>query len=315
MSITNKKIAITGVTGLIGYHLATELSKNNEVYGFLYDVPDNLSLPKINRIYGDVTKYEDVEKLIKISNPDYVFHLGAWTQALSSQSAPYKTFNTNVLGSLNVLEAIRSLKPDISSVVVASSDKTYGTLISETYTEKHPLNGIYPYDASKSMTDILCRSYRETYNLPVAVIRSCNIYGPADFNTQRIIPGLIESYITGKTFTVRNFGKDVREYLHVSDSVDAYMKVAEYASSGGLEYAFNLSSGEALSTSELVHIFEKISKTVLNKEYIVGGNYEIPVQVPDSSLIRASTGWENKKNLRNSLAEIIDWYKINVYKK
>ena len=248
-----KRVAVTGITGLLGARLANVLAERGfVVYGLVRDEPSNVYLnPKINKVYGNINSLEDVSYFIKKSTPDYIFHLAAQTQAYESITYPYNSFYTNFVGSLNILEAAR-LYSSSTAIVVASTDKAYGELDGDEYIESTPLNGKYPYDASKVTTDILCRSYRHTFEMPIVSTRACNIYGPGDNNTQRLIPGIAKASLTNKEFTIRNGGRDIREYVHVDDVVEAYLKIAEHASNENLHPAFNISSGKAYSTIEAV---------------------------------------------------------------
>jgi CDP-glucose 4,6-dehydratase len=228
---------------------------------------------------------------------------------LESLDIPYETFYTNSVGTLNVLESVRKLCPNIGAVVVASSDKSYGELESDSYTENHPLNGTYPYDASKSITDIICKSYRKTYELPVATIRSCNVYGIGDLNRGRILPALIESFLSGKPFEIRNGGFDKREYIHAEDSARAYIEIAKYINNSGKEGSFNVASGEVFSVLDIVNMFEEAVGEKINKVFTGGKTKEIGSQVLDFSLIIKETNWTPEKKIKDNIPKIIDWYR------
>ena len=232
------------------------------------------------------------------------------TQAYDSLKNPYQTFYSNCLGTINVLEHLR-IFAKCRAIVVASSDKAYGELLNDSYTERHPLNGTYPYDASKSITDIIAKSYRNTYSMPITITRACNIYGKGDFNFQRLIPGLILAHIEQSTFTVRNEGLDLREYIHVDDVVSAYEKVMAYTEDVGLESAFNISSGWVLTTNQVIDKVQSILKDKIKLNYTQVDSLEIKKQALDSSLLRDKTGWHVRKDLTMSLEETINWYVNN----
>src|SRR5690606_32777123 len=126
-----------------------------------------------------------------------VFHLAAQALVSAANRSPVSTFEANIRGTYMLLEACRRADPQ-PAVVVASSDKAYGPHDTLPYTEDFPLQGVFPYDVSKSCTDLLARSYAHTYSMPVAVTRSANIYGPGDLNLSRIIPGTIVSILRGE---------------------------------------------------------------------------------------------------------------------
>jgi CDP-glucose 4,6-dehydratase len=225
--------------------------QGHEVFALIKDENSKSVLSQdTNRIYGDMNRKSDMEYFIQKSNPTHFIHLAAQTQAYDSLRFPYQTFYNNMIGTLNILECLREYGM-CKSIIVASSDKAYGELVGNSYTEDHPLKGIYPYDASKSATDLIANSYRITYELPIVVTRACNIYGVGDYNSQRLIPGIVYSHKKGTVFTLRNNGDDLREYVHVEDVVSAYQKIMHYVAQGGIAGAFNISSGERYTTKQV----------------------------------------------------------------
>lgn len=308
----NKRVAITGITGLLGARLANIMAeKGFVVYGFIRDEPSNIYLnPKINKIYGNTSSMEDVSYFIKKSNPDYIFHLAAQTQALEAVTYPYDSFYTNFVGSLNVLEAAR-LYANATAIVVASTDKAYGELEGDEYLESSPLNGKFPYDASKVTTDILSKSYRHTYNMPVVTTRACNIYGPGDNNTQRLIPGIAKAFLTNKEFTIRNGGRDIREYIHVDDVSEAYIKIAEYVEEKNLYPSFNIASGSRYSTIEVFNMMEKAIGKEINSKIVFDNTKEISKQLMNHDLVTSATGWEPKISFEDGIKDVASWYLNN----
>lgn len=302
-------IAITGATGLLGYNLANYYAKEgHEVFVLLRDEFYNVSLnSNINKIYGNINNKSDVDYFIQKSLPDYFIHLAAQTQAYDSLKYPYNTFYTNMIGTLNVLESLREFDR-AKSIVVASSDKSYGELSDYEYLESHPLNGIYPYDASKSITDILSRSYKKTYNLPIVTTRACNMYGAGDNNRERLIPGIIHAYLNKTEFKIRNGGKDIREYIHVLDVVSAYDAILKYTESNKDVDSFNISSGDRFNTLEVFHMVEDALGMPVDHKIISGNSLEIKKQFMNSSLLTEKTGWFPKHDFRQSLLEIVKWY-------
>jgi CDP-glucose 4,6-dehydratase len=303
------KIAITGATGLLGFHLANYYSDlGNDVYVLLKDEFYKVQLNKnINKIYGNINIKSDVDYFIQKSLPDYFVHLAAQTQAYDSLKYPYNTFYTNIIGTLNVLESLREFD-QCSSILIASSDKAYGELETDEYFENHSLGGVYPYDASKSATDLLCRSYRKTYSMPIVTTRACNMYGVGDSNKERLIPGAIRSFAENNIFKIRNSGKDIREYIHVKDVVLAYDKILKFNEMDGSIESFNISSGERYSTIDVFNMIEKCLGSEIKKVIIDGNSFEIKKQFMNSSLLKEKTGWSPSYSLNSSLQEIIDWY-------
>jgi CDP-glucose 4,6-dehydratase len=307
-----KRVAITGITGLLGARLANIMAeKGFVVYGLIRDEPSNIYLnSKINKIYGNTNSIEDISYFLKKANPDYIFHLAAQTQAYESLTHPYDTFYTNFVGSLNILEAAR-LYVNPTAIVIASTDKAYGELDDDEYLESSPLNGKFPYDASKVTTDILAKSYRHTYNMPIAVTRGCNIYGPGDNNTQRLIPGIAKAFLTNQEFVIRNGGRDIREYIHVDDVSEAYIKIAEHVEEKNLHAAFNISSGNRYSTIEVFNLMEKAIGKEINSKIIFEDAKEISKQLMNHDLLTSATGWEPKIKFEDGIKDVASWYLNN----
>ena len=307
-----KNIAITGATGLLGSHLSNYyLSLGWNVFVLLKDEHSRTQLSKdVNRVYGSINNKQDIDFFIEKSRPDYFIHLAAQTQAYDSIKYPYNTFYTNSVGTLNVLESSREYK-NCKSIIVASSDKAYGELITDEYFEDHILNGIYPYDASKSITDIMCNSYRNTYKMPIVTTRACNIYGTGDNNTQRLIPGIVKAYKNNTMFTIRNSGQDVREYINVKDVVSAYANILVYAESIDNIPSFNISSGERYSTLEVFDLVKHAIGKEIKHEITQSDGFEIKKQFMNSSLLQEKTKWKPEYTMKDSMEEIVNFYMGN----
>jgi CDP-glucose 4,6-dehydratase len=307
-----KSIAITGATGLLGSHLSNYyLSLGYNVFVLLKDEHSRTELSKnVNKVYGSINNKTDIDFFIEKSRPDYFIHLAAQTQAYDSIKYPYNTFYTNVVGTLNVLESLREYK-GCKSIIVASSDKAYGELTNDEYFEDHILNGVYPYDASKSITDIICNSYRNTYSMPVVTTRACNIYGTGDNNIQRLVPGIVKAHQENALFTIRNGGKDIREYINVKDVVLAYSKILTYAETVNNIPSFNISSGERYSTLEVFNIVKDAIGKEVKYEIIESDGFEIKKQFMNSSLLQEKTGWKPENTMKDSMKEIVNFYMEN----
>jgi nucleoside-diphosphate-sugar epimerase len=307
-----KSIAITGATGLLGSHLSNYyLSIGWDVFVLLKDEHSRTQLSdKVNKVYGSINNKTDIDFFIEKSRPDYFIHLAAQTQAYDSIKYPYNTFYTNLVGTLNVLESLREYK-ECKSTIVASSDKAYGELTKDEYFEDHILNGIYPYDASKSITDIICNSYRNTYGMPVVTTRACNIYGTGDNNVQRLVPGVVKAHKDGALFTIRNGGRDIREYINVNDVVSAYDKILSYGETVNNIPSFNISSGERYSTLEVFNLIQHSIGEKVNHEIIESDGFEIKKQFMNSSLLQEKTGWKSEHTMKDSMKEIVNFYMEN----
>lgn len=301
------RVAITGGTGFIGSYVSRSfIDSGHDVYLLVKDLPSNID-SRFNLVIGDVSIFKDVDYFVKKSSPDIIIHLAAQTQAHYSFEYPYDTFNTNVVGTMNILESAR-LYGKAKAILIASSDKSYGELAESEYTEDSQLNGIYPYDTSKSITDMLSRSYSLTYGMPIATVRSCNVYGFGDSNTLRIIPGIIDCYKNNKEFVIRNLGQDEREYIHVYDVVSAYKHIVDYISNSGSFESFNLSSGDRYTTSQVFDIVNSYLGNSVKYRLHHEDGPELKVQRVSSVKLRMLTGWSPKHLLVDSIKEIIEKY-------
>ena len=185
---------------------------------------------------------------------EVVFHLGAQTIVGTANRSPLSTFESNVQGTWNVLEAAR-VSSLVTGTVVASSDKAYGEHEELPYDESAPLQGRHPYDVSKSCADLIAQSYFYTYGLPVIITRCGNLYGGGDLNFNRIVPGTIRSVLRGESPVIRSDGQYVRDYFYVQDAVEACLHVAEKMEDQSLRgQAFNFSSEQPVGVLELVEI-------------------------------------------------------------
>lgn len=308
-----KSIAITGATGLLGAHLSNALlSRGHDVYALIKDENHKSILSnKVTRIYGDISNKSDIEYFIQKSNPSYFIHLAAQTQAYDALRYPYQTFFNNIVGTLNVLECLREYSL-CEAIVVASSDKAYGELIGDFYTEDHQLRGVYPYDASKSSADLISHSYRMSYNMPIVTTRACNMYGIGDYNSQRLIPGVVTAYLRKQKFIIRNQGEDWREYIHVSDVVSAYNNILEYATNRGPISTFNISSSDRYKTLDVFNLIQGAIGKSIDHEIISYESQEIRRQFMDSSLLTKETQWHPQKTLEGTISETVRWYVDNL---
>jgi len=260
-------ILITGGFGLLGKPLTLKLinlkhnvfileKKNTKRLKFLSKKPKKI-------IAGNFINKNLVAKIIKENNIDVVFHLGAITQVLDSLKKPYETHLTNIIGTVNFLENIRTINKKII-FIYSSSDKAYGELKNKKeYKEGDSLDSTYPYDVSKSSSDLICQSYSKTYSMKVGIIRCANIYGPGDFNLKRLIPEVILSTIENKNFVIRSDGKSTRDYVFVEDVVEAYLKLfRKLKSSKDNLKIYNVSSKFNYSVLEIVKmILKKMNNT------------------------------------------------------
>jgi CDP-glucose 4,6-dehydratase len=243
-------------------------------------------------------------------NPRTIFHLAAQTQVGKANRAPLATWETNVRGTYMLLEAIRE-HGTTTRVVVASSDKAYGTHHKLPYREDFALQASYPYDVSKAATDMIARSYAATYDMPVAVTRLANVYGPGDVNWDRVIPDTARSLVRGERPVIRSDGTPERDYIYVEDAAEAYLAVADSLDDSAHHgRAWNAGSGEPRSVLEVVERLIRISGRDVEPD-IQGSRVphgEIDSQYLDPTAIRTELGWEPKWDLDRGLRAALEWY-------
>jgi CDP-glucose 4,6-dehydratase len=241
---------------------------------------------------------------------DTVFHLAAQTIVGNAQASPRETFETNVLGTWNVLEACR--EQGVERVVFASSDKAYGESDELPYREDFPLRASHTYDASKAAADILARSYWHSYEVPVAVTRFANLYGGGDLNFTRLIPEAVSAVLDGRRPVIRSDGTPQRDFLFVEDAARAYLAIAEALDGGAARgEAFNAGGDEPHAVAEVVGLIAELAGTDLEPDIRGTGNPEgeIDRQYVDSGKLREMTGWRPQVDLAEGLRRTIEWYR------
>lgn len=261
-------------------------------------------------VRGDL---EDLGALVRAINEyevDTVFHLGAQTIVGTASRSPLSTFEANIRGTWNLLEACRICPKLIERIIVASSDKAYGAHEHLPYTEDTPLQGTFPYDVSKSCADLITFSYWHTYRLPVAVTRCGNLFGGGDLNFNRLIPGTIRSVLQDERPIVRSDGTFIRDYFYVRDAVNAYLTLAEHMPGENFNgRAFNFGTETPVSVLELVEVILKLmDRADLQPVVLNQATHEIPRQFLDCTRARTLMQWEPAFTLEEGLRETIAWY-------
>jgi dTDP-glucose 4,6-dehydratase len=314
-----KKIyLVTGGFGLLGVSLVNFLlKKKSKVVVLDYKSKRKNFFPKTKDIKIEIGDFRDpkfVDKIIKKYNFSCIFHLGAQTQVLKGLENPYETYKINVFGTINFLEAIRKNNIKVP-FLYSSSDKAYGELKKNFYLENDKLNANYPYDTSKSSSDLICQSYSHTYGLKIGIIRSANIFGGYDLNLKRIFPETILSILKNKRLVIRSSGKQKRDYIYVEDVTRAYYKLYQHLSKTSSRLKiYNIGSKYNLNTISIVKkIFFLMKKS---PNYIIK-NYsksEIKNQRLNFNKIKKELKWKPIFNLDESIIETINWYKKNINK-
>jgi CDP-glucose 4,6-dehydratase len=312
------RVFVTGASGLLGSALVAELvAQGAEVTCLLRDwVPSSRLLQSgaagtANVVGGDLLDLDLLVRAINEYEIETVFHLGAQTIVGTASRSPISTFESNVRGTWNLLEACRQNAKLVKRVVVASSDKAYGAHDNLPYTEDTPLQGRFPYDVSKSCADLIALSYFHTYRTPVAVTRCGNLWGPGDLNFNRLIPGTIRSALLGESPIIRSDGTYRRDYFYVRDAVSAYLTLAEQMVDGRFAgEAFNFGNEQPVTVLEAVGIILKaMGRTDLRPTILNEAVSEIPDQYLDCGKARGVLGWAPTFTFETGLAETVPWYR------
>lgn len=314
----NRKVLVTGATGLVGSWLVKRLLKEgSQVFAFVLDSDPQSELirsgdiNKVTVLNGNLSNYDYVRRAISCDGIDTVFHLGAQTIVGNALRDPLTTFTSNVQGTWNLLEAIRVASTNVERILIASSDKAYGSKEILPYDETMSLEGEGPYDVSKSATDLISRSYALTYKLPVVIARCGNIYGGGDLNWSRIVPGTIRSLLNGEKPVIRSDGKFVRDYVYVEDAVDAYLHMASYLDQKSISgRAYNFSRNEPLTVLELYReICDVVKGNYVEPLILNETKAEIHSQFLDSTRAERELHWKSIVSLRAGLELTTKWYK------
>jgi CDP-glucose 4,6-dehydratase len=313
----DRSVLVTGCTGLLGSWLTEALvERGARVVGLVRDwVPQSRLFQgglnqRLATVQGAIEDITVLERVLSEYEVDTVFHLAAQTIVGVANRDPLSTFEANIKGTWNVLEACRRIG-GVSRIIVASSDKAYGDCLDLPYDENTPLRGEHPYDVSKSCSDLICRTYAVTYNLPVTITRCGNFYGGGDLNFNRLIPDTVRSTLRGQPVTIRSDGSYIRDYFYVKDGVLAYLHLAALMDDKRLwGEAFNFSNELQITVSEMVtKILYLMDRSDLKPIILNQATHEIKHQYLSAAKARKELNWQPKYELSSALAETIDWYK------
>ena len=308
---------VTGATGLVGSWLIQRLIEAGaDVVCLVRDwVPQSELvhsgyIEKVKVVRGDIRDRDVLERALGEFEIDSVIHLAAQTIVTIANRNPISTFETNIAGTWNILEACRR-SPKVKQVVMASSDKAYGDQEILPYSEDTPLQGQHPYDVSKSAADLIAHTYAKSYDLPVAITRCGNFYGGGDLNWNRIIPGTIRSILREQNPVIRSDGEYIRDYFYVEEGAAAYMLLAEQlAARPELKgQAFNFSNEIQVTVREIVENIIRLMGSKLKPVIQNEASNEIRHQYLSAEKARRILNWKPLLNLDQGLVMTIDWYK------
>jgi CDP-glucose 4,6-dehydratase len=313
----DRPVFVTGATGLLGSWLTKRLhEKGASVVCLIRDwVPQSELVRKglleeVKVVRGDVTDRGVIERALGEYEVQTVFHLAAQTIVGIANRNPVSTFESNVQGTWNLLEACRR-SPLVSAIVVASSDKAYGTHEVLPYGEGMALQGRHPYDVSKSCADLISQAYAATYDVPVGITRCGNFYGGGDLNWNRVVPGTIRSILRNERPIIRSDGRYIRDYFYVEDGAAAYMLLAERLTADRClrGMAFNFSNEIQITVLQLVEKILCKMNSNLEPEIKNEVSNEVRHQYLSAERARKLLNWAPEFTLDEGLDRTIAWYR------
>ena len=320
-----KKVFVTGHTGFKGSWLTTILVKAGaEVTGYSLTPPTNPNLfsisgveNKINSVIGDVRDFDSIKKAFDECDPEIVFHLAAQPIVITSYEQPKYTYETNVMGTVNILECVR-LSKNVKSVLNVTTDKVYkNNEWCWGYRENEPLDGYDPYSNSKSCSELVTHSYKSSFfdsmGIAVSTARAGNVIGGGDFADNRIIPDCVRAAVKGEDIIVRN-PNSTRPYQHVLEPLNAYLMIAERQyENKSLQGYYNVgpNDSDCLTTGELATIFCKSwgngqTFKCLKKD----GPHEANFLKLDCSLLKTTFGWSPVWSAKQAVEKTVEWTKV-----
>lgn len=317
-----KKILITGADGFIGSHLVEKLlSKGFEVRAFTYynsfnswgwlDTFDKNILNQIEIFSGDIRDSNGVRNAVKGCSS--IFHLAALISIPFSYHSPDSYIDTNIKGTLNILQASRDL--DIEKVLITSTSEVYGSAKYTPIDENHPYQGQSPYSASKIGADRLAESFYRSFNTPVSIVRPFNTYGPRQ-SLRAVIPTIITQLLKGETEIKMGSLFPTRDFNFVSDTVDGFYEI--FKSNRTIGEEINIATEVEISIGELANELIKLinpnAKIINEDKRLRPENSEVDRLLGSNKKIQLLTDWKPKYDLRSGLLETINWFEKNLDK-
>jgi NAD dependent epimerase/dehydratase len=317
MDLRDQPVLVTGADGFIGSHLVEALvgggchvrafvfynSMNS--WGWLDTLPPDV-LAAVDVVTGDIRDPNGVA--VAMHGREVVFHLAALIGIPFSYHSPDTYVDTNVRGTLNVLQAARTLR--VRSVLVTSTSEVYGTARYVPMDEKHPLQAQSPYSATKIAADRLAESFHRSFDLPVTIVRPFNTFGPRQ-SARAVIPTLITQLLNGQAEIRLGAVSPTRDFNYVTDTVNGFMAIAESEQTSGEE--INIASGRECGVGELAQLLiDRINpdaRIVTDEERVRPAASEVERLVGDNGKLMSLTRWRSTCTLEQGLDETVDWFR------
>jgi NAD dependent epimerase/dehydratase len=315
MELKGKKVLLTGADGFIGSHLLEALlDEGCQVKAFCYynsfnswgwlDTLPKDKLQQVEVFTGDVRDPNGVRTAMQ--GCEVVFHLAALIAIPYSYHSPDSYVDTNIKGTLNILQAAKDLA--LEKVLVTSTSEVYGTARYVPIDEKHPRQGQSPYSATKIGADHLAESFHKSFNLPVSIVRPFNTFGPRQ-SARAVIPTIITQLLAGKTEIKLGALHPTRDLLYVKDTAQGFIEIAKSSSTGE---EINIATQSEISIGELAEmLIAKINpqaRIVSDEERLRPANSEVERLYGSNEKIKALTNWQQRYTFSQALDETIAWF-------
>jgi len=299
------RVFVTGGSGFIGSHLVNELKRENDVVALVRDIPSPLltwakwigeALNGCTLVLGDILNTRLLRRVLAEYHVDRVYHLGAQALVSTALKDPFGTFQTNVLGTVNILETCRQVEVD--KVLVMSTDKIYGNRMNAVETDPLVSTGIY--ETSKSCQDLVSQTFRDTYDMPIVIPRACNCYG---FDlTPRIVSNTIRSCLSGEPPIIYKHETSRRQYIYVLDLCSALNRLMEDDRALGI---FNIATPDILTQDQVVtsilEFFPGLEPKYVEREPLM--------EIREQSMNYSNFGWTPKYTFKEGIKETIERFR------